>query len=184
MIVYYYFDFRDTEKQDVHSLLSSLLIQLSSQSDEFFAILYDLYLDRDNRIKRPTEDALLKCLKKMLTLPREDALYVIIDALDECPDSFGLTPPRAKVLKVVEELVNLRLPYVHFCITSRSEIDIQGVLEPLAHHSVSLHDEVGHHQDITDYIKWVVPSHPKMRRWRKEDRNRVIDALVQRANGM
>jgi hypothetical protein len=35
-----------------------------------------------------------------------------------------------------------------------------------------------------DYISSVVYSDMKMRRWREEDRNLVIETLTERANGM
>jgi hypothetical protein len=42
-LAYFYFDFKDTEKQDSRALLSSLLVQLSDQSDIFFDTLFSLY---------------------------------------------------------------------------------------------------------------------------------------------
>jgi len=126
----------------------------------------------------------MECLKNVLKLPGQGAHYIIIDALDECPNSSGLTSPRAEALEIVRQLVELRLPNVHFCITSRLEIDIRDVLEPLANHNVSLQDEIGQNQDIIHYVNSVVLSHPKMRRWRDEDKKLVIDTLIDRAGGM
>ena len=42
-LAYFYFDFKDTAKQDCRALLSSLLVQLSDQSDIFCDILFSLY---------------------------------------------------------------------------------------------------------------------------------------------
>jgi hypothetical protein len=39
-LAYFYFDFKDTAKQDSRALLSSLLVQLSDQSDIFFDTLF------------------------------------------------------------------------------------------------------------------------------------------------
>lgn len=65
----------------------------------------------------------------------------IVDALDECPNKPGMPSQREKALQLVKKLVDLRHPDIRVCITSRPEVDIRMVLEPLASHSVSLHDE-------------------------------------------
>ena len=88
------------------------------------------------------------------------------------------------VLTTMQDLVDLRLPHVHFCFTSRPEVDIRDALEDLAVHNVSLHEQVGQNQDIFDYIESVVSSDMKMRRWREEDRQLVINSLIRRARGM
>jgi hypothetical protein len=89
-----------------------------------------------------SDGELLGCLKDMLKLPGQATVYIIIDALDECPTTTtGLPSPREKVLKLVEELVNLQIPNLRICVTSRPEADIIPVLEPLAFRSVSLKRE-------------------------------------------
>ena len=52
------------------------------------------------------------------------------------------------ILQLVKELVDLSLPDLHICVTSRPEIDIRNVLEPLTSRRVSLHDQSGQRQDI------------------------------------
>ena len=122
----------------------------------------------------------------MLTLPDQPPTYLIIDALDESPNSPGIPSPREKVLQLVEELVGLSLPNLHICVTSRPEIDIRNVLEPLTSRRVSLHDQSGQQEDIADYVRSVVYSKSEqiMRRWRTEDKELVIKTLSERADGM
>jgi hypothetical protein len=181
---YFYLDYGDRNKQDARSLLCSLLIQFCIQSDGFCDILSGLYKTHDNGLYQPNEEELRQCLENMLRLQEQGAIYVIVDGLDECPNSSGLTPPRAEALGIVQKLVELRLPHVHFCITSRPEIDIQYVLEPLTDHDVCLHEEIGQRKDIISYIESVVRSHPNMRRWREDDKKLVIDTLTKQAGGM
>jgi hypothetical protein len=183
-VAYYYFDFRDVAKQDVRGLLSSLVVQLCAKSDLCYNILSNLYSKHDVGLRLPSDDSLTQCLKDMLGLPGLPPIYIAIDALDECPDTSGAPSPRELVLELIEDLVELHLPNLRICITSRPEIDIQEVLGPLASSSVSLHDEVGQQQDIIDYIRSAVLSDRKMRKWRPEDRQLVIDALTQRSDGM
>ena len=183
-MAYFYFDFRDTKKQDCYGLLSSLISQLSAESDSCYNILSQLYSDNTRGIRKPDIDALKICMKDMLSLPGQAPIYIIVDALDECPNFSGSPSAREEVLELIEELVDLKLPNVHLCATSRPEIDIRMTLEPLTSLKISLHDERGQNEDIIAYIKSVVRSDKKMRRWREEDQDFVIDTLSQNADGM
>ena len=183
-VAYYYFDFKDTRKQDRRGLLSSLLNQLCTQSYHGYDILSTLYEAHENGSRQPSEVDLIECLKNVLALPGHGKVYIIVDAVDESPNKHGIPSPREKVLQLMKELVDLRLPDIRVCITSRSEVDIKRVLGPLASHTLSLHDEGGQRSDIIKYIKSVVESDANMRKWRAEDWQLVIDSLSQKANGM
>ena len=183
-MAYYYFDFRDVKKQNCYGLLSSLVSQLSAESDSCYELLSELYSENAGGTRKPTSEALTKCIKDMLGLPRLGRVYIIIDALDECPNVSGTPSPREEVLELVEELVDLRLPDVHVCMASRPEIDIRMVLDPLISLQISLHEENGQKEDIVSYIKSVVHSDRRMRRWRGEDQQLVIDILSEKADGM
>ena len=183
---YFYFDFRDANKQGSRDLLASLLTQLSTSSGPRCNILLDLYSAHDDGTKQPSDNILAECLKKMLALPDQRPTYLIIDALDESPNSSGIPSPRERVLHLLKELVDLHLPNLHICVTSRPEIDIRDVLEPLTARQVSLHDQTGQKRDIVDYVKSVVYSNSEtiMRRWKTEDKELVIEVLSDRADGM
>jgi hypothetical protein len=184
-LAYYYFDFRDAKKQDRYGLLSSLLSQLSAESNSSYDVLSQLYSANASGTRKPTTSVLIKCIKEMmLNHPSQGQIYIIVDALDECPDVTGIPSAREEVLELVEHLVGLRLPNVHLCIASRPEIDIRNVLEPLNPLQVSLHDESGQKKDIIEYIKSAIHSDRKMRSWRQEDKQLVIDILSDKADGM
>ena len=80
--------------------------------------------------------------------------------------------------------VHLRLPNLHICVTGRPELDTQSILESLTPHRVSLHDQSGQKQDIADYVSSFVHSDRRMRRWRDEDKDLVIETLPEKADGM
>ena len=185
-MAYFYFDFRDVDKQTRRNLLTSLLVQLSGRSDAFCDVLIRLYKAHDNGAHQPSDKALTQCLKDMLTLPNQGPVYLILDALDECPDTSDVPSPREQVLDLIKELVDLRLPTLRICLTSRPEVDIGDALGPLASQTVSLQDEHGQKQDIADYVRSVVYSGSGkfMRRWRREDKEHVIKTLSERADGM
>ena len=120
----------------------------------------------------------------MLRFSTQIPIYLIFDALDECPNTTGVPSSRDKVLSLVEKLVKLNLPNLHLCITSRPEIDIRTFLEPLASKRISLHDQNGQKKDIIDYVNSVVYSDMNMRRWREGDKKVVIEVLSTKADGM
>ena len=111
-IAYFYFDFRDANKQRLRDLVPSLLTQLSACSGPCCDILLDLYFAHDKGKNQPSDSNLVKCLKQMLTLLSTDQrpTYLLIDALDESPNTSGIPSSREKVLWFVKELVELRLP--------------------------------------------------------------------------
>ena len=181
---YYYFDFNNIAKQGIRGLLTSLLSQLCAKSDPCHHIISDLYSENHAGSQQPGNDALIECLEKMLRLEQQPTKYIILDALDECPCTSGFPTPREEVLDLLEDLVGLNLPGLRICVTSRPEIDIRDVLDPLKPLNMSLHDESGQRQDILDYISNVVHSDRKMRKWRPEDKQLVIDTLSAKADGM
>jgi hypothetical protein len=182
-MAYFYFDFKDTEKQDSRALLSSLLVQLCNRSEQFCDILLKLYSENQDGSEQPTDDSLVRCLKEMLTVARVP-IYLVIDALDECPNDSDVPSSRETVLELVKGLVELRHPNLRLCVLSRPEFDIRAVLEPLTTQQISLHDEIGQKQDIIHYITSVVRSDQKMKKWRDDDKEAVIEKLTQKADGM
>ena len=180
----FYCDFREDDKKGFRGLLSSVLVQLCDKSDSYYDILVSFYSAHRDGTQSPGDDELVRCLKNILSLPGQAPVYLIIDALDECPNQSALSSPRLDLLTLLENLVDSRLPNLRICVTSRPEADIKFILEPLAFRSVSLHDEQGQKEDIENYIKSIVKTNRSMRRWRPEHRQLVIDVLTDRADGM
>ena len=185
-VAYYYFDFRDVDKKHRRGLLSSLLLQLSSRSTPCFNILSRLYSSHNDGKEQPNERALVQCLKDMLASPSLSRLptYIILDAVDECPNTSGIPTPREQVLELVKDLIDLGLPNLRLCVTSRPEIDISIALETLASGHLSLHDQPGQKRDIEEYVSAIVQSDTKIKRWREDDRKLVIGTLSEKADGM
>jgi hypothetical protein len=84
LVAYYYFDFKDAAKRDVRSLLTSLLLQLVDDSDPCWDLL--------------SQAALARCPNNMLDLPGQIPTYIILNALDECPNNTGTPSARERVL--------------------------------------------------------------------------------------
>ena len=186
LIGYYYFDYKDSSKRDIRGMLASLLFQLGCGSDGCWDVLYRLYSACNNGSEQPGNASLAKCLGDMLALSGQLPIFVVLDALDECPSTTETPSAREKVLNFVEELVGSGHSNLFICITSRPEQDIQTFLNPLtsASRRVSLHDEIGQREDIRSYLHSFVHTDRAMRRWKEEDKQLVVNTLSERAGGM
>ena len=183
-LAFYYCDFKEDHKKTLRNMLSSLLLQLCDQSDPYLTILSDFYSAHGRGTQGPSDRALAQSLNNMLTFPAQAPIYIIIDALDECPSTSAMPSPREKVLMFVEGLVKSCIPNLRICVTSRPETDVSFVLEPLTFRSISLHSERGQMQDINNYIRSVISSDRIMRKWKAADKELVIDVLTKKADGM
>ena len=106
-MAYFYFDFRNANKQGLRDLVPSLLSQLSARSSPRCDLLLDLYSVHDSGKKQPSDSALTKCLKDTLALPDQRPVYLIMDALDESPNTSGISSARERIF--LKELVDLGL---------------------------------------------------------------------------
>src|SRR6202789_4356203 len=138
-LAFFYCDFREDRKKELRGLLSSFLFQLYQQSESYFDILSNFYSEHDKGSRPPSEDALVGCLKDLLKLRGLAPVYLIVDALDECPNPSVVRSPRAKVLSLIEELVKTQILNLRICVTSRPELDIKEILDSLIFRSISLH---------------------------------------------
>ena len=183
-LAFFYFDFRDNDKkQDLRNFITSRLVQLSTHSSLCCKLISHIHSRHGNGRQQPSIDALETCLRDMLKAIVQQPIYVIVDALDECPNSSGIPNPREVVLDLLESIINMNLPNLHICVTGRTEADIQDVLGPFAS-IISLHDEAGHRRDIHSYVSRFVSSDRTMRRWQSDQKELVVEELSKKAGGM
>jgi len=173
-VAFFYFDFKDEAKKNARGALSSLLVQLAAQSDAYSNILSALYSENHAGSKQPSDDELRECLKDMLAVPDQAPIYIVMDALDECPNSTGTPSPRETVLRLVKWLLELRCSNLRVSVTSRPEPDITAVLQSFASHAISLHSEEGQKEDKKLYqiIREFRPEGNKMEKTRQRTRYR------------
>jgi hypothetical protein len=184
-LAYFYFDFRDEQKQNVRNVVTSLLIQLSAYSKPCCDIIYRLYSTHGKGMQQPSNRILIDCLKEMLAIAAQHPIFIVMDALDECPD-LGMPTPREAVLNFVKVLVclHLQVPNLHIFVTSRPEVDIQTRLKPFAVNAISLQDESRQKVAISNFVSSVMSSDEQMKQWLDEDKRLVAKELSERADGM
>ncbi|KAI0292465.1 hypothetical protein B0F90DRAFT_1822883 [Multifurca ochricompacta] len=180
-IGYFYFDRENTEMQDARGLVSSLLIQLSEQSELCSEIISRLYSAHATGSEQAGDDALLECLKDMLSIPGQGPIYLILDGLDQSPDD---PSARESVLDLIQLLVQLGHPHLHICVSSRIEADIRAVLRPLASQTICLDEQSGQAEDINNYINSFIKTNANTSQWKDEDKEFVIKKVSEEADGM
>ena len=122
----------------------------------------------------------------MLDFSGQVPTYLVVDALDECPNKAGTPSAHEMVQNLIVDLIQSKHSNLFMCITSRPEQDINTVLAPLTTPSrhESLDREVGQREEINNYIRSFVQHDRATRRWRVEDKELVISVLLERAHGM
>ena len=180
----YYYDFRDDLKKDLRGLLSSMLFQLCDQSDSYYKVLSTFHSTHRNGAQNPSDEKLIQCLLDSVKLPGPPPVYLIVDGLDESPNTSTQSFHREQVLSFLDDLVKARLQNLRLCVTSRPEVDIKAVLEPLAFRSVCVEKESGQEKDINDYIESIIHTDKKMESWSPKHKRLVVDVLTKKADGM
>jgi hypothetical protein len=120
----------------------------------------------------------------MLALRGQDMIYIIVDALDECPCSFERDTGRERILEILKELVESKFTHLRVCVASRPEVDIREAFEALSAPNVSIHDQTRQIEDIVQYVKSVVHTDTKMQKWPEDVKASVIDTLAKNGGGM
>jgi hypothetical protein len=180
----YFYDFRDDLKKDLRGLLASVLLQLCDQSESYHDVLSTFHSTHCAGAQSPSDEELIQCLVDLVKLPGPPPIYLIVDGLDESPNTSTQSFHREQVLSFLDDLVKEQLQNLRLCVTSRPEVDIKAILEPLAFHSVFLENESGQKKDIKDCIESIVHTDKKMKGWNPKQKQLVVDILTRKADGM
>jgi hypothetical protein len=175
VIVYFYFDFNNTQKQDPELMVCSLLQQLLQR----LAMVYrsiDAFFSSCENGTRPPLHTLLDVTHQ--AMQKFSHVYVVIDALDECSK-------RSELLDVLETIASWQLQNLHLLMTSQKERDIETSLESYVRDSICLQSDVVD-TDIQRYIQQRLSDDRNLTKWSKDaDIKRDIeDALIRGACGM
>jgi hypothetical protein len=180
----YFYDFRDDLKKDLRGMLSSMLFQLCDQADSYYTLVSNFHLTHRNGAQSPSDEELIRCLVELVKLPGPSPVFLIVDGLDESPNTSTQSFHREQVLSFLGDLAKAELQNLWLCVTSRPEVDIEAILGPLAFRSVSLENERGQKDDIKAYIESIVHMDQKMKSWNAKQKQLVIEALTEKADGM
>jgi len=182
-LLYFYFDFTDTNKQTLTSMLRSLISQLYYKHAETSKQLDALYSSYEDGRRQPTIESLCKVLLHMIEQVEE--VWLVLDALDECCTRKG--PPTEGVLSWIREVLNSEQGNVHLLVTSRPEQDIESEVMEFADN-----DDIVPIQsslitdDIRAYVRTRVREDNALKRWRSRSdvQDEIETRLTNKAKGM
>ncbi|KAL6907175.1 ankyrin repeat-containing domain protein [Trichoderma evansii] len=182
VLAYFYFSFSDSQKQKVDGMLSSLIKQISARRPHIPQAVQSLG-EYKNDGGRPDTKTLMEAL--IASMQGFSAVYIIIDALDECP---MIDDERKKLLNSLRHILQVAPDSLHMFCTSRKEVDIDKAIRPLLSESwgeeVDLSDQVGVlNNDIAQYIDSILAD-ADYDTWPKSIKEETKIALMEKADGM
>ncbi|KAK4077056.1 uncharacterized protein Triagg1_4023 [Trichoderma aggressivum f. europaeum] len=181
-LAYFYFSFSDPQKQKVDVMLASLIKQICSYFSQELLFLED-FRGHKRRGERPDTRALEKML--VMSASSFSNVYVVIDALDECP---LLNNQREYLLKSLGRILVNEPENLHIFLTSRKEQDIdkklRASLSPPQRIEIDLlaHQETLNH-DIHRYIDLKLAT-DAFDSWPESVKEEVKQSLVEKADYM
>jgi hypothetical protein len=175
---YFFFDFKDTQKQDPDDMLRSLLFQMSQQCESMYTSLHTLYKSCKDGQHQPSADALMRTIQRGMDKHRQ--AYIVLDALDECSQ-------RMELMQTITTMIEWRFTGWHFLMTSRKEREIENYLEGLldCKNTLSLKSHLVNH-DIRHYVQKRLSEDKALQKWAKDQsiREEIEEALMKGAQGM
>ncbi|KAL9004631.1 MAG: hypothetical protein Q9188_002557 [Gyalolechia gomerana] len=154
-IAFFYFAFNDDSKQDVSSMIRTLLLQLSNQLQDGHVDLIGLHKSYKTGI--PPSSILLSYLQRLIQRFRH--VYILLDALDESPR----TGRREFVLDALDTMREWGLEHLHLLITSRHESDIRESLDLPTTQQIIMRN-AGINQDIANFVSGQLVGNRRLRK--------------------
>lgn len=146
IILYYFFDFNDVEKQTPDNMVRSLMFQLSRQCEDAGNLLKNLFQKNDDGNSKASIQSLCTTFEDMLNEANNP--MIILDALDECTkrndkSSFG----GQRLLDWVGQL------QCRVLMTSRREEDIESSVEKWETKNILCLQDSPVDEDIRAYVQ-------------------------------
>ncbi|KAF2186074.1 purine and uridine phosphorylase [Zopfia rhizophila CBS 207.26] len=182
-LLYFYFDFNDTGKQILESMVRSLISQLYCKGEDTWKQLDSLFSSCEAGRRQPSCESFCKVFLYMIGYSKE--VWIVLDALDECRTRRG--PPTKGLLSWMRDLLSSEGRNVHLLVTSRPEQDIESELGkwPYDNDIVPIEgDSVT--DDIRAYVHTRVRNSEGLKRWqsRPNVQQEIETKLMEKANDM
>jgi hypothetical protein len=172
-IAYIYCSYKEQEDQTAVNLIASLLQQLVQRNHVISNDIMSLYHYHKQKQTRPTAGKWSKLLESEVR--RLSKVFIVIDALDECPESNGT---RDNFLAEIRKLQ----PITHLLVTSRHIPTIEREFEKAARVEIRASDE-----DVRRYLERRIESGGRLVRLLKADpalQATIANTIVENAKGM
>ena len=141
IVTYLYCSYEEQETQTLQNMVGSLLKQIVQRKATLPDEVLDLYEKHARNKTRPTLDELARLLVQEVKTC--SAVFVVIDALDECPESGNI---RATLLKIIQGLPS----HTRVVVTSRYSPTILDRFEDIPHIVVEIRAT---EEDVKQYVQ-------------------------------
>ena len=183
-LAYYYFSFNDEQKQTANGMIESIIKQICCCRPDTPASMKDL---EDLKVRGQRADAGLLQRVLIETLRGFSSVYVVIDALDECPQS-DPEHGRKALLTCLTAINDGLSNNMHMLWTSRREKDIETSYQALQSRSEKWDIDLSRYKPAVDhdiglFIDTTLSS-LEYSSWPKNLKDEAREALVERADGM
>jgi hypothetical protein len=180
-LAYFYFDFREAEKQDVAILLRSLIRQLCANEPEFPQAVQTMYTQNETLGHGPTVNELTSVLFSIIDSMRTE-VYIIMDALDEYPEN-STKSKRQELLDQIKQMVEHGSENLHLLATSRRVYDIEATLGKLATAEICIQNSQVD-ADIMLYVQNFLATDKALKRFPDKQKSDVEEKVGRGAHGM
>ncbi|KAL6229077.1 nucleoside phosphorylase domain-containing protein [Aspergillus navahoensis] len=178
IILDFFFDFTDTNKQSLDSLVRSLVAQLFSKCEKSRKELEKLFSSCEDGNRQPTFESLSAAFMQMVKYVEH--IQIVMDALDECKT-------RRDLLLWLEHLAHSGHSGLQLLATSRKEEDIASELNQWIHpgNIISIQQELVN-DDIRLYVHRRLRSDHGFERWLSVPsvQDEIETELMRKADGM
>ena len=176
-LAFFYFTFSDESKQNESVMMRTLCWQLSGQVENSNEEFDRLFCHRKPGLPAPM--VMVDYLRRLLQ--KFQHVYVILDALDECPQNGA----RENVLEKLEAMRKWSLQGLHLFVTSRDEVNIRnslGTSPNTTFHQIKMKNaEID--KDIANFIEGRLNDDRRLQKW-SASRGIIQKKLGKRAQGM
>lgn len=180
IVLYFFFDIRDIEKQTLNNLIRSLIEQLYSVCEGSQKQLDMLFSGKcQNGDRQPSSEDLIATFESMVG-SAGNKIQIVVDALDECCT-------KEQLLKWMKTLSSSSLLNVYLLVTSRDEKE----LELRMRDWFDERDIVSIQRDVTDndilkYVQHMLHKDNSFEEWRSRPGvlEEMQNGLMVNANGM
>ncbi|RYP50205.1 hypothetical protein DL768_004226 [Monosporascus sp. mg162] len=174
--LYIYFDYIEHKNQGLTSLLSTLLIQLLRMRNGLSAKILEIHDAWGTKRMFPSSDDYTAMLKSQLT--EFSRVFIVIDALDECPDD-----TRSSFVKTLDRLPDK----VHVLYTTTPGRSHGQLIRP----GGSEIEVIAHPDDIRKYLKKTINDRQRLRAMAEAGQqvdhaflDKALDTIVTKSDGM
>ncbi|KAJ6209788.1 hypothetical protein PSV09DRAFT_2258257 [Bipolaris maydis] len=186
LLLHFYITFHQKDTLSIHTLIRTLVWQLSQKFNATRSVLDDLYTsckdsDPEKTPRPPTTEELQRVFLNMLRLVKE--VWIVIDALDELVLE-GSKKDAKNAMTWITDLVNLKNGNAHLAVTSRDEQEIRKYFQKIvARNGFIAVEGEGLDGDIAAYVKNEVAG---LERWKNSPtiQMEIENKLLAKANGM